>query len=106
VSRSETSTAAPTTKQWADKDIETMVKEIDHAKATADPLLEDVCFTMNVNGECLDHLDYTKGKISIILNHSFIKAPTSDYFCFKLLWRDFCRCFNILHLIFNQFPNA
>ena len=41
------------------------VKEIDSAKATASPEVNDSeeCFTLNVNGECLDHLDYTKGKL-------------------------------------------
>jgi hypothetical protein len=38
------------------------VKEIDSAKATASPEVNDSeeCFTLNVNGECLDHLNYTK----------------------------------------------
>jgi hypothetical protein len=38
-----------------------MQKEIDDARSTADPSLQYECTTLNVNGECLDHLDYTKG---------------------------------------------
>lgn len=52
-----TSAATPTTTaNW----IEAMQKEIDDARSTADPSLQYECTTLNVNGECLDHLDYTK----------------------------------------------
>jgi hypothetical protein len=37
-----------------------MQKEINDARSTADPSLQNECSTLNVNGECLDHLDYTK----------------------------------------------
>ena len=43
-----------------------MQKEIDDARSTADPSLQYECTTLNVNGECLDHLDYTKGKTNYI----------------------------------------
>ena len=42
-----------------------MQKEIDDARSTADPSLQYECTTLNVNGECLDHLDYTKGTTMI-----------------------------------------
>ena len=43
--------------------IEDFVEEINSAKATAEPSINDSesCFTLNVNGDCLDHLDYSKG---------------------------------------------
>ena len=44
-----------------------MQKEIDDARSTADPSLQYECTTLNVNGECLDHLDYTKGT-TVIFN--------------------------------------
>ena len=43
-----------------------MQKEIDDARSTADPSLQYECTTLNVNGECLDHLDYTKGTTEIL----------------------------------------
>ena len=45
--------------------IEDFVEEINSAKATAEPSINDSenCFTLNVNGDCLDHLDYSKGKL-------------------------------------------
>jgi len=42
--------------------IEDFVEEINTAKATAEPQINDGenCFTLNVNGDCLDHLEYSK----------------------------------------------
>jgi hypothetical protein len=42
--------------------IEDFVEEINTAKATAEPQINDSenCFTLNVNGDCLDHLEYVK----------------------------------------------
>ena len=58
-----------------------MQKEIDDARSTADPSLQYECTTLNVNGECLDHLDYTKGT-TVIFNLYVVGslAPSSRVF--------------------------
>lgn len=66
-----------------------MQKEIDDARSTADPSLQYECTTLNVNGECLDHLDYTKGTTVIFdlygvgsLAPSLIKGVLADFLKF------------------------
>ena len=65
-----------------------MQKEIDDARSTADPSLQYECTTLNVNGECLDHLDYTKGTTVIFnlygvgLSCAIIKGVPADFLKF------------------------
>ena len=66
-----------------------MQKEIDDARSTADPSLQYECTTLNVNGECLDHLDYTKGTTVVFdlygvcsLAPSLIKGVLADFLKF------------------------
>lgn len=62
-----------------------MQKEINDARSTADPSLQNECTTLNVNGECLDHLDYTKGTFKLWRPLKSVKIRTQDIFRFASL---------------------